>query len=207
MIPNVQELHTVQRQKAGGQHFQMCGGNQKPADARKHRVAAPTCPRQLPCIASSIWGLRLALRPVPPSPRHPADRLIHPDGTWVSGPSFLFGCPRPQLQHIILCSLLQRSDGEIWAPSISALTLRSILSEAFQQHVTGPLLPMWQQWEARWLLSSLTFPPPPPPPPLPFPPSRLPTSRPSFSTSTSASKPPPPPLSACTTPQASPPRR
>eukprot|EP00899_Mesostigma_viride_P024520 jgi/Mesvir1/5252/Mv15371-RA.1 len=53
MIPNVQELHTVQRQKAGGQHFQMCGGNQKPADARKHRVAAATrrCGQRIQCQA------------------------------------------------------------------------------------------------------------------------------------------------------------
>eukprot|EP00899_Mesostigma_viride_P012150 jgi/Mesvir1/20936/Mv08007-RA.1 len=47
------ELHTVQRQKAGGQHFQMCGGNQKPADARKHRVAAATrrCGQRIQCQA------------------------------------------------------------------------------------------------------------------------------------------------------------
>lgn len=53
MIPNVQELHTVQRQKAGGQHFQMCGGNQKPAYARKHRVAAATrrCGQRIQCQA------------------------------------------------------------------------------------------------------------------------------------------------------------
>eukprot|EP00899_Mesostigma_viride_P009993 jgi/Mesvir1/18996/Mv25788-RA.1 len=48
----------------------------------------------------------------------------------------VFGSPRPVLQRAILNSLLQRSDGEIWAPCISAPTLRSILMEAFQQHVT-----------------------------------------------------------------------
>eukprot|EP00899_Mesostigma_viride_P005741 jgi/Mesvir1/15168/Mv26218-RA.1 len=78
---------------------------------------------------------------------------------------------------------------------------------------------MWQQWAARWLLISLTFPPPatPPPPSSPPPSSmncrldppvhRRHQSKPSSSTSTNASMTTPSPLSACKTPQASPPWR
>eukprot|EP00899_Mesostigma_viride_P019038 jgi/Mesvir1/27135/Mv20806-RA.1 len=63
-------------------------------------------------------------------------RLIGSNGCRWQTHGALLGCPRPQLQHTILNSLLERSDDEIWAPSISAPTLRSILTEAFQQHVT-----------------------------------------------------------------------
>eukprot|EP00899_Mesostigma_viride_P005484 jgi/Mesvir1/14937/Mv26265-RA.1 len=137
---------------------------------------------------------------------HDLDRLLCSNGSRWNNISMLFGCPRPQLQRAILNSPLQRSDGEIWAPSISAPALRSILTEAFQQYVTPLAADVAEQWVARWLLNFLTFPPPPPPPPLPFLPP-LPTSKPSSSTSTNAFKPPPPPLRACMTPPASPPRR
>eukprot|EP00899_Mesostigma_viride_P019785 jgi/Mesvir1/27808/Mv07489-RA.1 len=70
---------------------------------------------------------------------HSIHRLLEFDGTDFkqSRELLLTGLyPRPELQHMILCSLLTKSDGEILAPTISAATYRSILTEAFQQHVT-----------------------------------------------------------------------
>eukprot|EP00899_Mesostigma_viride_P016554 jgi/Mesvir1/248/Mv13590-RA.1 len=68
---------------------------------------------------------------------HSINRLLEPNGRRLQSRDLLLTglhYNRPDLQHLILCSLLKKSDGEIWAPTISAATFRYILTEAFQQH-------------------------------------------------------------------------